>query len=90
MSTPEMPLALKLRCVRHGVSFYECLMTNAATTGLVAEFDRLHRTNLLQRGTPIERMIDKATGRMNQDVEKFIDFVWEFVFLRFSGEEKVA
>ena len=67
---------------RKGVTFCECLMACASTKPLVKEFDRLLQANLQRSGAPVELMIDDATGKTNDDIEKFIRFVWETTFLR--------
>jgi hypothetical protein len=68
---------------RHGITFYECLMACASTKELIMEFDRLSGTNLQNKGTPLETVIDQASGKTDSDIEKFIQFVWESTFLRF-------
>lgn len=34
------------------------------------------------RGTPLELEIDKATGRIEDEFLEFIEFVYEYIFLR--------
>jgi hypothetical protein len=48
----------------------------------VAAFDGLTGSNLLGRGSPLDRMVDEATGRFETDARKFIEFVHETVWTR--------
>ena len=60
--------------------FHEVLMEAAGNKELVKEFDRLNGTNLSLKGTPIEIEIDKATGKLDDDMIKFINFVYEYIY----------
>lgn len=86
MTDREIPLGLRLMAVRHGVSFYDCLMECIETSELVDNFDRLYGCNLSMKGGGLAVAIDKASGRLEGDMEKFADFCWEYVFLRFGQE----
>lgn len=55
---------------------------------LVAEFDRLNHTNISRRGTPLELQIDDASGKTEDDVRKFIEFVMECVWNRLPKEAR--
>lgn len=65
------------------MTFEECLKKCAETDELVKEFDRLNNTHLstLSQRTPLDRMIDEATGRDREAVQKFAGFVTEFIWL---------
>jgi hypothetical protein len=65
-----------------GLTFLTCVSASAANPELVRNFDRLQGTNLSMRGAPLDLMIDQAAGRLDSDVNKFLDFVWEYVFTR--------
>ena len=45
----------------------------------VREYNRLTGSSLKQAKLPIELMIDDATGFKNAELEKFADFVIEYV-----------
>ncbi len=72
---------------------FECCLKEACKYGdLVAQFDRLtsrHVTRVLHdTRTPIERMVDEATGfqkvldkEAQQDMRAFIAFVFEYIWL---------
>ena len=47
---------------------------------LIQEFDRLKGTDLAGRSTPITQMIDKATGKFEQDALMFFDFCMNLYF----------
>lgn len=83
----ELPLPVRLQLSRHGVTFYACIMECFDVPELIENFDRLWGCNLCQKGAPINLMVDKATGRMQHDMKEFVEFVWEYVFLRFGENE---
>lgn len=61
------------------VTFLDCVNAAAGQPGLVREFERLH--NLSRGRTPIERMVDEATGFGDHYAQTFLTFVrraiWE-------------
>lgn len=67
------------------MTFEECVLICSENEELVAEFDRLSGTHLSSFGSrkPIDMMIDEATGRDEEAMKKFVDFIYEFVWLRF-------
>jgi hypothetical protein len=65
-----------------GLSYAVCLQEAAGTVELVREFDRLYGARLVSRTTPIEQMVDEATGKLDDDMQAFLRFVWNFIFLR--------
>lgn len=72
-----------IRAVRlDGLTFVDCVAAASVNRELVTQFDRLNGTNLAMRGSPIEVLIDKSSGRLDAECAKFLEFVWEFVFLR--------
>ena len=76
--TPEHYLAVRA----DGLSFLHCVKEASECIEMVAQVDRLFRTNLMQRGSPIERMVDDATGRNDSDIQTFMRFVWNCIFIR--------
>lgn len=64
------------------MNFKECLLECSKNKSLIAEFDRLNGTNLSLKGSQLELMIDRATGRIDEDLHKFVEFVHEVVWLR--------
>lgn len=61
-----------------GLARWTALCAN--TPSFVAEFDRLSGCNMSGRGTPIDLMIDRATGRLETDVQRFVEYthdLWE-------------
>lgn len=78
-------LPQKLVTVRHGLTFAECLYHCIAKPELVAKYDALRCTNLSRKGSPIDLAIDRAVGRADAEIEGFIEFCWEYVFLRFGN-----
>lgn len=73
---------MRLFEVRNGLSFLECL--NAAIqTDIVKEWERLSGKKLIA-SSPIDRMIDEATGYQEEVLKEFIDFVYDYVFFWFG------
>lgn len=66
------------------MTFKECVMYCAGNKTLVSEFDRLRGTNLSLLGNPIELMVDEATGKLNDELELFCDFVYECIWTRIA------
>lgn len=65
-----------------GLTFLTCVQEAAGCRELIEQVDRIYHTNLLQRGSPIDIMIDEATGRADSDKQTFLRFVWNCVFIR--------
>lgn len=63
-------------------AFQACLMQAAANDELLSQFDRLAGTNLTRQGSPINLAIDAATGRHEDDVRRFIEFVADCIYSR--------
>lgn len=63
------------------MNFEQCVTECAKNQELIQQFDRLAGTNLQLKGAPIELAVDKATGKLNDDLQKFSYFVWEFVWV---------
>lgn len=76
--TPAHYLAVR----SDGLSFMACLDAAASSPELTREFDRLCGTTLVSRRAPIEVMVDKATGKQDADMQTFMRFVWNCVFIR--------
>jgi len=76
--TPAHYLAVR----SDGLSFLACLEAAAGTIELVQQFDRLYGASLATRRAPIEAMVDAATGKQDADMQAFLRFVWNSIFLR--------
>jgi hypothetical protein len=81
---PDVRLSLP---AAHGdPAFQACLRESIETPELVAGFDRLYGANLVTRRAPIDAMIDKATGKQENDVRAFVAFVHDCIYLRLPSE----
>lgn len=73
------------------MDFSDCVMECARNDDFIREFNRLtgcHFGKSLDR-KPIEIMVDKATGysgESHEDIVRFIQFVWEFVWCTLPEE----
>lgn len=73
---------------QYGLTFERVLAETAATEELVSEWDRLtgYRLRALGRRSPIERMVDDASGyhadQMREIARDFIEFVYNCVWMR--------
>jgi hypothetical protein len=73
------------------MTFEQCVIECARNQELIKGFDRLAGTNLQLCGAPIEIMIDEATGRLSDDVRRFVSFVDEWIWTPLlEGEEKTT
>jgi len=66
-------------------AFKACVMLCAADVEFVAAFDRLTKSNLQGRGSPVDLAIDDATGRLPEDAKLFVAFVFDVVWSRLDG-----
>jgi hypothetical protein len=66
---------------------WETVLYCAENKALVEQFDRLNKSNMALRGSSLELMIDKATGKQEQDIIDFIAFVDECIFQRVKFQE---
>lgn len=69
-----------------GTLVEEWLRMCAGNRELLANYDRLRGTNLSGRGTPIDRLIDEATGKLEAEAQAFFDWCVE-CFERLKWEE---
>lgn len=65
-------------------AFAHCLVEAAGTPELIAQFDRLTECALasIGKGSPLDLAIDGATGRFEDDLRKFAEFVHDAVYSR--------
>jgi hypothetical protein len=68
---------------RDGIPFIECLNMCLYNQEFVAQWERLSGKKLLAK-SPIDRMIDEATGYDMAVMREFADFVYDVVFLTIS------
>lgn len=68
------------------MTFHECILYCAGNRELVHHFDRLRGTNLSLRGAPIDLAVDKASGRLDDDLGLFVAFVFDAVWCRLPPE----
>jgi hypothetical protein len=66
------------------MTLHECILYCLQQPALVAEFDRLSGTHLSQPRSPLDAMIDEATGRDAEALARFAAFVavciWQPVY----------
>lgn len=67
------------------LAFMRSLHEAIETPELVSNFNRLYGASL-GAGTPLERAIDQATGKSEDDMRAFIDFVHDSIYLRLPDE----
>lgn len=76
-----MAIESRLLEQRNGVSFLECLEASMRSE-MVGEWQRLTGKTLIAT-SPLDRMIDEATGYDQAVMGEFADFVYEYVFKTF-------
>ena len=67
-------------------AFIACLRESIAVPELVANFNRLYGATLGARSTPIEQMVDTATGKAKDDMRAFVEFVHFSIYTRLPAE----
>lgn len=67
-------------------AFLRCLLEAIDTPELVQNFDRLYDATLTARTSPIERMVDEATGKRDDDMRAFVEFVHDSIYMRLPDE----
>ena len=60
--------------------FIQCLIEAIDCPDLVEQFDRLYGSNLALKGIGIDLVIDKTTGRLQDNIRDFADFVHKYVY----------
>lgn len=81
MSTDRLALPLALT----DPAFVRCAHEAIEMPELVANFNRLYGASL-GAGSPLERAIDAATGKGEDDMRAFINFVHDGIYLRLPDE----
>lgn len=82
--------ALRVAAVVEATVLARVLATALQNRALVAEYDRLHGTNLCGRGTAVERAVDAARGRTEMDLTKFLAFAKDVVWDRLDDATRMA
>ena len=77
----ELLRSSRLLEVRNGVTFLDCLIATTESD-FVKEWERLNKKKLVAT-SPIEKMIDTATGYDKVVLQEYIDAVYNTVFLTF-------
>jgi hypothetical protein len=67
-------------------AFMACVHQTVSTPELVEQFDRLYGADLSRRRTPIDQMVDAASGKKDSDIASFMRFVHDAVYMRVSDE----
>ena len=62
------------------MSFESVVLECAKNKTIVAEFDRLTGYNLSMRGGGLELKIDEVTGRQDEGIAAFVEFVKDMVW----------
>jgi hypothetical protein len=70
------------------LTFLGCVLRSLDNDELVAHFDRLTGRNVGRKGSPLDLVIDDATGRQADDLDAFIGFVRDVVWDRLPAEAR--
>jgi hypothetical protein len=70
------------------VAFQKCLYEAASISEFVANYDRLTGGSLgrVLKASPLDKMIDKATGFQDEQMRKFCEFVHRCLYLTLPNE----
>lgn len=72
------------------ITLQETIQEAINNPDLVAQYERLKKVKLFQKRTPIETLIDEATGYhgLNEkDLKEFFDFVRDYIWLPLLTKE---
>ena len=67
-------------------AFMRCVDGCFETPELMKNFDRLYGASLTTNRSPIEMMVDKATGKQESDMKAFVQFVYDCIYTRLPDE----
>jgi hypothetical protein len=76
--TPDKLLAVN----KDGLSMEACIEACFEQPELISNFDRLRGTNLSRKGNGLALMINDVCGKSHDDMGKFLDFIYECIFLK--------
>jgi hypothetical protein len=83
-SLPDLRASFPMACA--DPAFVRCLEESIMTPELVRSFDRLYGATLATRASRIEQMVDEATGKREDDMRRFAEFVHDCIYLRLPNE----
>lgn len=63
-------------------AFMKCLDGAIETPELMQQFDRLFGATIVSRKSAIETIVDKATGKHDDDCRAFVAFVHDAIYTR--------
>jgi hypothetical protein len=81
-----MSVRLPLPMAYADPAFMACLQEAIETPELIEQLDRLYGASLTAKRSPIEAMVDKATGKQEDDMRAFVGFVHDGIYLRLPDE----
>lgn len=70
------------------MSFEDCVKMVWETPELIEQYNRLTGSKIQAKRSPLEMMIDDASGYEKAEMFKFFDFVYKYVWLTFLGSIK--
>jgi len=82
----DLPNRFPLPMAYGDPAFLACLSDAIDTPELVEQFDRLYGATLTGRKSPIEAMVDRATGKQEDDIRAFVRFIHDCVYLRLTDD----
>lgn len=82
----EPALRLPLPAAYADPAFLRCADEAIGTPELVENFNRLYGASLGARRSPLDAMVDKATGKQADDMRAFTRFIHDGIYLRLPDE----
>ncbi|MDR2834532.1 MAG: hypothetical protein LBV67_12565 [Streptococcaceae bacterium] len=70
------------------LKYHETVLECYNNDEFLAEFNRLTGYQLKMNKTPIEFLIDEATGVVDEQLREFFAFVYEYVYNKFLSTHK--
>ena len=87
---PLPPIGIAFANPAESRAFARVLRLAAGKPEMVAEFDRLHGSNLARRGDADELAGDVESGRLEADLARFAEFVHAALWMKLPDEVRAA
>ena len=84
------PIGLEFSNPAESRAFSRVLRLATGKPEMVAEFDRLHGSNLSRRGSADELAGDVESGRLEADLARFAEFVHAALWMKLPADVRAA
>ena len=75
---------------KFGLGFILCVRTVFDNDEIVQQFNRLRGCSINKPVSPMEQLVDNATGKLDHDIVKFVEFVQDCIWERLDPQTQMA